>query len=186
LPGLQVGGTFQDLRFDWNYDITPAVASALESVAFLPKGFGGTLPVTFRVSLYVASAEYQTGNLLLSSEYSRWVGEFDSAAPKLLPPRTVNERYYVMASYRMSSWFTPGIYYSAYYPNVHQTSGRQNYQNDLAITARYDINRHFLVKLEGHLMDGTADLDSGLNGGQDTSKLTKDWGVLLIKTTAFF
>ncbi len=186
VPGLQVGGTFQDLRFDWNYDITPTVASALESVALLPKSFGGTLPVTFRVALYVASLEYQNGNVLVSSEYSRWVGEFDSAAPALLPPRTVNERYYVMASYRMSSWFTPGIYYSAYYPNVHQTSGRQNYQNDLAVTARYDINRHFLVKLEGHLMDGTADLDSGLNGGEDTSKLTKDWGVLLIKTTAFF
>ncbi len=91
-----------------------------------------------------------------------------------------------MASYRVASWFTPGIYYSAYYPNIHETSGRQNYQNDLAVTARYDINKHWLVKLEGHFIDGTADIDSTLNGGTDPSKLTKDWGLLLIKTTAYF
>ncbi len=186
IDGLLLGGSFQDLRFDWDYDIASALSGPLEMVGLLPKGFTGTLPVQFRVTFYVASAEYQTGDLTLSSEYSRWVGDFDSAAPALLPPNTVNERYYVMASYRVSSWFTPGIYYSAYYPNIHQRSGRQNYQNDLAVTARYDLNKHWLVKLEGHFMDGTADLDSSLKGGQDLSKLTKDWGVLLVKTTAYF
>jgi hypothetical protein len=186
VDGLLIGGSFQDLNFDWDYDIVTSVSGPLEMAKLLPKGFDGTLPVKFRVTLYVASAEYQTGNLLLSSEYSRWVGAFDSAAPALLPPQTVNERYYVMASYHLTSWFTPGVYYSAYYPNVKMRSGRQNYQNDVAVTARYDINKHWLVKLEGHFMDGTADLDSTLNGGQNLSALTKDWGVFLVKTTAYF
>jgi hypothetical protein len=184
--GLRIGGSFQDLRFDWDYDIADSVAGPLEMVRLLPKGFNGTLPIQFDIQLYVASAEYQVGNLLLAAEYSRWVAGFNSEAPALLPTRSISERYYVMASYRMSSWFTAGAYYSAYYPNVHDTSGRQNYQNDVAVTARYDINKHWLVKLEGHLMDGTADLDSGLNGGRDVGTLTKDWGVLLIKTTAYF
>jgi hypothetical protein len=186
VDGLQLGMSFQQLRLDWNYDVAASIAGPLEAVGYLPPKFSGVLPVQFRVTLYVWSAEYQTGNLLLAAEYSRWVGEFQSNAPKLLPPITVNERYYAMASYRMSPWFTPGVYYSVYFPDVHHESGRQAYQRDLAVTARYDINAHLLVKLEGHVMTGTAALDSTLNAGTDLSKLPGSWGVLLVKATAYF
>ncbi|HEY3254270.1 MAG TPA: hypothetical protein VGJ91_09990, partial [Polyangiaceae bacterium] len=141
----------------------------------------------FRVKLWVASLEYQTGDLLLAAEYGRWIGEFDSLAPKLLPPHIVNERYYAMASYHVTSWFTPCVYYSAYFPNMDERSGSpEHYQRDFAFSARYDLNAHWLLKVEGHWMEGTAALDKTLNDGTEPKDLKKEWGLLLLKTTAYF
>jgi hypothetical protein len=172
----------------------PQLVAPFQSVGLLPAAFNGTLDVKFRVKLWVASLEYQTGGLLLSGEYSRWIGEFDSQAPVLLPPHTVNERYYAMASYRVASWFTPGVYYSAYFPNIDHRGavpgqpgdGRENYQRDVALSLRYDLTPYWLLKIEGHWMEGTAALDKTLNNGVDPKDLTKEWGMLLVKTTAYF
>ena len=44
-----------------------------------------------------------------------------------------------------------------------------------------------LVKLEGHVIHGTAALDNrALNGGTDRAQLAPTWGLFLIKTTAHF
>jgi hypothetical protein len=42
------------------------------------------------------------------------------------------------------------------------------------------------VKLEAHLMRGTADLDPAFNGVDSTAQLHDKWGLLLLKTTAYF
>ena len=186
IDGLSIGATYQSLRFDWDYDVAAAQAAPLQQVGLLPKSLNGTIPVQFYVELYVASLEYQSRGLLLATEYSRWVGDIDSGAPKLVSAHAVNERYYAMASYRVAPWFTPGAYYSVYYPDLHATHGRQNYQYDTAITTRYDINRYWLVKLEGHFMEGTAVLDSSLNANANLSTLTRNWGLFLAKVTAYF
>ncbi len=187
LDGLTLGGSFQTLRIDWTYDFDPALIPVFQSIGLLPPGFGGALGVKFRVNFWVGSLEYQLGDLVLASEYSRWIGEFESVAPKLLPTRSVNERYYAMASYRVAPWFTPGVYYSVYYPNVHQRQGHAAYQRDAAVTFRYDLNAHWLLKVEGHWMQGTAALDNReLNGGKDPKSLAPEWGMLLVKTTAYF
>jgi hypothetical protein len=186
LVGLTVGGSYQALRLDWNYNIAPPLIAPLQGVGLLPAGFTGTLPVKFRVQLWVASLEYQFDNLLVSAEYSRWIAGFESQAPALLPPHVVNERYYGMVSYRVAPWFTPGVYYSVYYPNIDKRDGRESYQHDAALSLRYDLNANWLLKIEGHWMNGTAALDPALNAGQDVKTLTKDWGLVLVKTTAYF
>jgi hypothetical protein len=186
IEGLQLGGSFQALRFDANYGFAPELATVLQAIGYLPADYMGSLPVKFRVRLWVGSLEYVAGDLSLAAEYSRWVGEFESAAPLLLPPHTVNERYYAMGSYHLAPWFTPGMYYSAYYPNIEQRAARESYQRDAAVFVRYDINSHWLLKVEGHYMSGTAALDRGLNDGKELHDLEKTWGVFLLKTTAYF
>lgn len=187
LSGLTLGVSYQSLRLDWKYHFDPALVPLFQSVNLLPAEFDRTLAVQFNVEFWVASAEYQLGDLLLASEYSRWIGEFESAAPRLLPARTVNERYYAMVSYRVAPWFTPGAYYSAYYPNVHRRGGRAAHQHDVALSFRYDLNQNWLLKLEGHWLEGTAALDNkALNDGKDATQLEKRWGMLLVKTTAYF
>jgi hypothetical protein len=187
VPGLQLGWSGQKLRFDWNYELSPAVAAALQAAQVLPADLGTTLGVKFRVTRWVASLDYTLAGLELAAEYSRWVGEFLSRAPALLPPHTVNERYYALASYQVARWFTPGAYYSVYYPNVHVRDGRGAYQYDWAATLRFDLNAHWLVKLESHLMHGTAALDNKqLNDGISAGLLTRNWAAFLIKTTAYF
>jgi hypothetical protein len=40
--------------------------------------------------------------------------------------------------------------------------------------------------VEGHLMNGTGDLQSNLNDGRPRLELTETWGLFLLKLTAFF
>jgi hypothetical protein len=109
--------------------------------------------------------------------------------PSLLPnSHTVNERYYLLAAYHVRPWFTPGLYYAGLYLNVHERSGKQNYQHDVAATLRFDLTDHWLIKLEGHLMHGTYGLADmrDLNDGKELKDLITNWTVLLLKTTGYF
>lgn len=186
LEGLTAAASYQALRFDWNYHFAPELIPVFQSIGFLPAGFTGTLPVQFRVKLWVTSLEYQLGDLLVAAEYGRWIGTFNSQAPALLPPHTTNERYYGMVSYHVTPWFTPGAYYSVYYPNVEHRDSRKDYQRDLALSARFDLTKNWLLKLEGHWMNGTAALEPSLNDGKDVQRLDKSWAAFLAKTTAYF
>jgi hypothetical protein len=186
IDGLTLGASYQALRLDWDYQVAAPLIPVFQMVGLVPPGFTGTLPVKFLIKFWIASLEYQTGDFTFSTEYSRWIASFESEAPKLLPGHVVNERYYAMASYQVTPWFTPSAYYSVYFPNVDQRSLRSDYQRDAALSFRYDLNAHWLLKIEGHYMNGTAALDPTLNGGQDVQTLTKDWAMLLVKTTAYF
>jgi hypothetical protein len=184
LDGLQMGASIQQFVVDGQYNFTPQAAMAYQPL--LPANFNGTLPAELRGTLWVASLEYQAGNLLLAGEYSRWTVGLETPEAPALTSHGVNERYYGMLAYHVARWFTPGVYYAVYYPDIHQREGRQSYQRDAAVSLRYDINSHWLVKLEGHFMDGTAEVDTTLNGNQDPKTATQDWGVFFVKTTAYF
>jgi len=175
VEGLRVAGSMEALRLDASF--------ALSQPAGPPKSVDVRVPAT----LWVGSAEYQHKRLLLSAEYSRWFVRIDSSDLTVLPQANdVSERAYGMASYRIKDWFQPGAYYSLYYPDIHHRDGRQEVQHDVAGTLRFDINRHWLVKLEGHFMSGTAGLTTTLNDNTSLSQLEKNWGVFLVKTTAYF
>ncbi|MEZ0313096.1 MAG: hypothetical protein ACAI38_15075 [Myxococcota bacterium] len=173
LEGLRVGGSLQDLRLD-----TTATFGGVE-----------TVNVEIPAVLWVASAEYTYENLLLAAEYSRWhVQSQNSSNPAIFPDdqETTSERAYVMGTYRITDWLQPGAYYSLLFPNTREREGRANIQNDIAATFRFDITENWLVKLEGHYMLGTADLSTALNDGKPRSELKKEWGLVLVKTTAYF
>jgi hypothetical protein len=171
IEGLRAGGSLQALRFDLDVALPnrPPLALGVPAV------------------LWVGSAEYALHDLLLSAEYSRWIARIESNDPTLVPAgRSISERGYVMASYRVNDWLNPGAYYSLYYPDVNRRSGRDAMQHDIAATLRFDINHNWLVKLEGHFMSGTAALNSDLNDGKPLAQLERNWGVFLVKTTAHF
>jgi hypothetical protein len=187
LDGLLAGFSGQATRFDGSYSFDPAVQAVFETLGILPTGITYPTRIKFRVTRWVASLQYAANDWDLSAEYSRWIGDFYSPAPLLFPPHTVNERYFAMASYRVSSWFSPSLYYSAYVENVKDRDKRGAYQRDLALTTRFDINANWLFKLEGHLIRGSAALDNpALNGGASRDTLEQAWGMFLIKTTAYF
>ncbi|HEY3821334.1 MAG TPA: hypothetical protein VGL81_29410 [Polyangiaceae bacterium] len=171
LEGLRVGGSAQTLRID---------ATVLDG----SMSAGLQLPAV----LWVGSAEYVHGDLLLAAEYSRWIIGENTTNPAVLPsaPAVTSERAYVMATYRAARWLAPGLYYALQFPNVDQRSGRENQQHDVATTLRFDINDNWLFKLEGHYMFGTAGLDPTLNNNTPLNALQQSWGVLLVKTTAYF
>jgi hypothetical protein len=172
LDGLRLGATLQFLRLDTNL-LTPASPSVVS--------------VKIPVRQWVASAEYQLKDLLLAAEYSRWRVKAESSNPSLFPESaTTSERLYLLASYRLTPWLQAGGYYSRLVPNVDGRTFPAGIQHDFALTARFDVNRYWLIKVEGHYLRGTAALSSTLNDNLPLSSLASDWALLALKTTAYF
>lgn len=186
LDGLRAGASVQALRLDLDYQLSPATIQYLQSQGQLPADFGGTFKYKLPVFLWVASLEYAAHDVLLAAEYSRWRADFETR-PQIVPDGDLTStRWYVMGSYRASRWFSPGLYYSVWNDGRPGLLTRDKYQQDAAFTLRYDITRNWLVKLEEHYMRGTAGLSSALNSGTAPQKLTREWGMFMLKTTAYF
>jgi hypothetical protein len=186
LDGLRVGGSGQMLRLDLDYSLSPAVVAALQEQGVLPMNFGGSFRYSLPALLGVASLEYAAHDVLIAAEYAQQRVDFE-LTPALIPPgHRVSKHWYVMGSYRVAPWFTPGVYYSSVRTGSAGRGTRNTYQDDLAVTVRYDITNNWLLKLEGHYMRGTSALSSALNYGQNTANLPRIWGVGLVKTTAYF
>jgi hypothetical protein len=201
IEGLQLGGSAQKLRIDAEAVLPEAQIAQLKMAGQLPADFSGPIKLQLPALLSVASIEYTAHNLLLASEYARWRVALDSPLAQYTIPEMSSERFYLMAAYHVTSWFTPGLYYAATFSNADDRKGQYPpagapagtpplgwgaYQHDLALTLRYDLNQFWLLKLEGHYMHGTAGLSRALNDNQQLSSLTRDWGVFLVKTTAYF
>lgn len=186
LDGLRAGMTFQSLRFDYNLVLTPAQQQGFIDAGLLPQGASNLVAMDFPVRMWVASVEYAAHDLLLAAEYGRWWATLSTDTLPIPAIEAENERFYVMGSYRVAPWFTPGAYYSVVFPDVTDRSGRENQQHDLALTLRFDPIENWLVKFEGHYMSGTAALNKELNGGTELSELTKNWALFMFKTTGYF
>jgi hypothetical protein len=189
---LQLGGSFQALRFEVEITPTPEQVVAYQAAGQLPAGFTGNVWAKLPLRLWVLSAEYQWERALVALEYTQIWARYETNL--ILPQDDVENRGgYVMASYQLAPWFTPGIYYSASFPNftLERPAGTDqhppsSYQHDVAVTLRYDITPNWLLKAEGHYMHGTAALSREINGNRSLDSLAEDWGVLLLKTTGYF
>ena len=98
----------------------------------------------------------------------------------------VGDSAYLMLTYTATDWLQTGIYYSLKYPDVEQRDGLENKQHDLTLTLRFDINHHWLFKLEGHYLAGTAGLLNPLRVGPPAANPDRHWAAFLAKTTAYF
>lgn len=171
LEGLRVGGTVEGVHID--------------STAFI----GTTTSVSLPNDTYawLASAEFVGGDLTMTAEYGRGHTSQGTSNAMIQPPITqTSEGGYAMVTYRPVAWFNPGAYYAVAFPDVTHRDGRENHQHDLALVVRYDVNDHWLVKLEGHYMAGTAGLANPLRVGPLPTKADPTWGVFLVKTTGYF
>jgi len=191
LQGLRLGGSLQVLRIDFAQLF--AMTVAMPPTETMPEGtpakpaavITGIAPVV----LWVASLEYAAHDWLLAAEYSRWYLKVtDSSDPTRLSNATLptSERAYAMTAYRVRRWFQPGVHYAFFFPDVNKRSGPGVVQHDFAGTLRFDINDHWLVKLEGHYMHGVAGVSPALNNNLSGNALAQDWVVLFLKTTAYF
>lgn len=190
LDGLRLGATVQALRLQYDATLTPEQLADVIARGLVPPDSGSLVSVRFPVTLWVASAEYTVGDLMLAGEYSRWFSDIYSEPRGPNSIASTSERFYVMATYRAARWFSPGIYYAYLTPDVAMRDASNAHfateRHDLAVTARYDINDHWLFKLEAHYLHGTAELSPALNGGTEITQLAPDWGLFLAKTTAYF
>jgi predicted porin len=188
LDGLSLGGSLQLLRLDIKLRADDLTSAALIAAGLVPADFDGNVLLRVPATLGVGSIEYSAHDLLLAAEFSRWrltteVRPKGAAGPD---PHQTQTRWYVMASYRVTPWFTPGVYYSVMDLGQPEPQTRANYHQDAAVTFRYDLTANWIAKLEGHYMRGTGGLNPSLNSGRPLAELTRTWGVGLVKTTVFF
>jgi len=162
LPGFKLGYSYfegeTDLPLSLDLYYLQPGAVPMPGLAMLPGNILGSSEIQ------VASAEYTWGNLTLVAEYMNRDNEGTVAiqGTDVMEQRNTAESYYVSAAYRFTDWFVLGAYYSEYYPDKDDKDGEKlaidhaAWQKDTALTLRFDINEYWIVKLEGHAVDGTA------------------------------
>ncbi|MBF0225452.1 MAG: hypothetical protein HQK76_08370 [Desulfobacterales bacterium] len=158
----------------------------------------------------VLSCEYALGNFTFAAE-GNWTDshrEFDLKYPdgKHVQYSYVGPSlgYYTSGYYRFLDKFELGIAYGEYFIDRDDKDGKKAvktyaylkslglvkevpadynfWHKDLTLTFRYDINENFIFKLEGHLMDGAAQLMKQDN----PDGVSRNWFLFVSKVTFIF
>lgn len=134
-------------------------------------------------------AEYSWNELSLWGEFFKedkeWAIVGYNDEQKLSP-----EGYYIGAAYRFTDWFQLGGYFSFSYADGNDKNGddedprHKAWQQDIALTLRFDFNEYTVLKLEGHQMDGTGAVLAVDNPESDFSE--EDWYYGVAKLTISF
>jgi hypothetical protein len=169
LRGLRLGASYLKLRLD--------------STAFLPMGVSAG--IENHSSTWVAFADYNFRMLTLTAEYGRGYTKQEASIPGSNIDVTT-EAGYVMATVTATSWLQTALYYALKYPDIEKRQGLSNKQHDVSLTVRFDLNSHWLFKLEGHYMAGITGLLNPLRVGPPPANPDKRWAVFLAKTTVYF
>jgi hypothetical protein len=191
VEGLRLGVSYLRASVDFHVDLPATTVSQLVMGGLVPADFDGKLVVSQRpTSFVIGSAEYARGPWLVAAEYHRAYKRQRTTLPALIPTfEQDSEGFYGMATYQASPSIQTGAYYSVNHVDADDRLGHdpnytenfQAWQRDLAATVRYDVNEHWLWKLEAHFIDGAADLTVSENPAP-----TRYWGLLLLRTTVTF
>jgi hypothetical protein len=120
---------------------------------------------------------YEHGKLAGAGEYARVAPVLLITSPGLPSSTTPvdNRNWYAMASYKVVSRLTAGLYFSEQVNHASQPTGPASYSKDWALAGRYDFNQYLYGKFEQHFIDGTAigyDIDLNPNGLKPDTRLT--------------
>lgn len=138
------------------------------------------------------SAEYTWGNWVFAGEWQRSKGTLRYSAPPALPTTVSGDSgwdgWYVAASRRLNDKFEVGAYYGNL-ENNSTTSAKslpQNHQRDTALSLRYDLNEHVLIKIEGHSIEGTYQTFNTVRIPNPAATKKNQTTVFAVKTTLSF
>lgn len=155
IKGFTAGVSFDNSRVTDPNALWPASAN--------PDGVPLVLSIDVAISRQIYSVEYRRGKLDLAAEGKiepHWVA--NNGVP-VSPTGSWRHAWYVMGACHLTGKLTVGSYFSrttgtgfiatfawaSYNPN-----NPNYYSNDTVVSARYDINRFFYAKLEGHYIAG--------------------------------
>lgn len=123
--------------------------------------------------------EYLRGPLTCAAEYRQ------------VRSNNTSESYYGLLSYRLTEWVELGTFYAVSYRNKDDRDGDSNKQRgeprarawlkDLAVSARFDLNEYWLVKLEGHWLNGLDEVS-----GYEEDNPSEDGFLVAAKVTFSF
>jgi hypothetical protein len=188
LDGLRLGGSFLTGRFlyeaDARYDVDIAPAMPGDPIGYT----SFTLPVRDDQDmdhLLVFSAEYTWRDIMLATEY------YDERIGHDTPAG-----WYVLADWRARPGVSLAATWSEYWGNKHDRGGDfyeglglpayYGWQQDLTGAVRFDLNDHWLVKFEYHLIDGVNQTRTGSVADAAADPAPRHWGMFAARTTVHF
>ena len=164
-----------DLRWE-----TPLKGLTLGAATMYFDAYGTTTTGTItQPSTYWSNAfaAFERGRLYAAAQYTREPVEndYNITGGDSFGFKGDNRSWFVMGAYRVTDKLQLGAYYDHQtYPNWGNISDPANHNFDKVISARYELNENFYLKLEGHFIDGES---AGLyaidnpNGFQPTNNL---------------
>jgi predicted porin len=194
VDGLRLGGTYNATKMSTEAKITSPLLS------------GGEWNITTEynsITNAVASIEYTWNDLVLVAEYIRSKYDYDddlSLGSTHLNRHVdmTTDGWYVGASYRFTDWLEIGGYYSQQHNNVDDRDGSNSFiynpshrawLKDTCLTARFDVNEYWSIKLEGHAFEGTTGLypiDNLPGDDQEWWDKGEKWNLVAAKVTFAF
>ncbi len=98
---------------------------------------------------------------------------------------------YISVAYRFTDWFEAMIAYSEFYEDADDMDGNDNpegyewwgWQKDWTLSLRFDVNENWLIKFEGHLVNGITQV---LSTYMLESEGKEDWNMIAAKVTYSF
>lgn len=135
---------------------------------------------------------YSWRNLRLDAEYKHW---YRDVLIRNLTAEDLDDvhAFYIAGSYRLMKWLELGSYYSHYtitstFLGLQDTSLPSGHNYDTAVTARVDINRFWVVKIEGHFMDGYGygPYPNGFYPQENPNGFQPNTNALIVKTSFYF
>ena len=188
VANLRIGATAIRASIDFDVRVDAQTVAALVDAGLVAPDFDGGFVVSQRPSTWiVGSAEYTRGDTVVAAEYARTSTRQRTTIPALLPTtEEESERFYAMITHRFARWLEVAGYYSVEHKDANDRRGRDPkwmrafhaWQRDASLTLRFDVNDHWLWKIEGHFIDGTAQLTH-----PDPERY---WGLFLVRTTVTF
>jgi hypothetical protein len=178
ISGLSLNTTF------WTVDLSMAGMGSGGPAGVVPRD----LEYTTRAQSLTGSLEYAYGNFLLVSEYS--LNKYDFSLETVFSDLKLDtEGYYTSLAYRFSNWLEVGGYYSVYYADKDDKNGsdfavdHSAWLKDACLSVRFDLLDNWVLKLEGHQMNGTAVM---MNDNNPDDRKKEDWTLFGAKATFSF
>ena len=192
LKGLKLGVTYETAQIEVS---SPAVAAIPTNTPGVNIPAKQAQHVTIDLKgVWVASVEYRWQDFTLAGELMNTSQEFtlDPGQGAHVRNEFHSRGYYGSMCYRFSPWLEAGSYYSVYYPDRSDKDGDKQamygnpdykaWQKDACLTLRFDITPNWLCKLEGHHIDGVAQVFDY----EDPGELAKVWSLYAAKITFSF
>ena len=167
------------VSYDYKLNIPPAFGGGgYHSVLNVPEE---QFSLEYQWKSWTFQAEYRYEDL-----YSHNVINGITTTPTT---HTAEDTWYVSAAYQANHWLQVGAYYTEDYANVANRTGdgtavpSDAYQKDFALSFRFDPKPWWVIKLEGHAINGTALIADGQN---NPNRNGREWYMLALKTTVSF
>lgn len=188
LADLNIDGPVFGGQLWWNTPldslrIGQAVAFFDEGIMDLIHPLAGPFQNGVDTELYTTSFQYYWNAWTFEGEYLiRFFKEYEPVSGQDTG-ETETHSWYISGAYQLSSKLAIGAYYSEFYYNVDNRSAPHSHQKEFVVSARYDLNNHWLIKAEAHYVDGYGLLyyDRGQNPAPEDS-----WWIFAAKTSFSF